>query len=91
MNGSFGYFELVGEQRFGLRQYPAEFTEDSSNGSVLESLTLRPEHKGMGVFFGPDGLPVFLQRAIRVNRSPLMISVCHVLEGTQEFSVLSVP
>ena len=91
MNGSFGYFELVGEQRFGLRQYPAEFTEDSSNGSVLESLTLRPEHKGMGVFFGPDGFPVFLQRAIRVNRSSLMAGFCQGLKGNKEFSVLSVP
>ena len=90
MNGSFGYFELVGEQRFGLRQYPAEFTEDSSNGSVLESLTLRPEHKGMGVFFGPDGFPVFLEGAVSVNGATLMTGFSKGLEGTEEFSVLPV-
>ena len=91
MNRGFWDFELVGEQRFGLRQHPAEFTEDSSNGPVLESLTLRPEHKGMGVFFGPDGFPVFLECAVGVNCATLMTGFCKGLEGTEKFSVLPVP
>ena len=71
-------------------QHPAEFTEDSSNGSVLESLILRPQHKGMGVFFGPDGFPVFLEGAVSVNGATLMTGFSKGLEGTQEFSVLPV-
>ena len=45
----------------------------------------------MGVFFGPDGFPVFLEGAVSVNGATLMTGFSKGLEGTQEFSVLSVP
>ena len=44
----------------------------------------------MGVFFGPDGFPVFLEGAVGVNGATLMTGFCKGLEGTQEFSVLPV-
>lgn len=92
MNGGFGNFELVGEEGFGLGQDPAAFTQDSSNGAVLETLLLlHPEDKGMGVVFGPDGFPVFLECAVSVNGASLMAAFCQGLEGSEEFGVFPVP
>jgi len=90
MNGGLGNFELVGEQGLGLGQDPSAFTQDSSNGSVLKSLTLHPFYKGMSVLFGPDGLAVLLEGTVSVNGTTLMTGFCKGLEGTEEFSVFSI-